>query len=160
MENEKVVIGLSGGVDSSVAAYLLKEQGYDVIGVFMINWKENTGTLTAGCTWEDDVTFAEMIARKLGILFMLLTFPIFTGNGWLTICSPNIKKGALLIPMCFATARSSSTCLWTSLWNSVPNMWQQVIIAEGIPLKVMGRIITGYWPVPIQIKTRAISFVS
>ncbi len=69
MNKEKIVIGLSGGVDSSVAAYLLKKEGYDVIGVFMINWKENTGSLTAGCTWEDDVTFAEMIAKKLDIPF-------------------------------------------------------------------------------------------
>ncbi len=69
MNKEKIVIGLSGGVDSSVAAYLLKKEGHDVIGVFMINWKENTGSLTAGCTWEDDVTFAEMIAKKLDIPF-------------------------------------------------------------------------------------------
>ena len=77
MEKKKVVIGLSGGVDSSVAAYLLKEQGFDVIGVFMINWKENTGTLTAGCTWEDDVTFAEMIARKLNIPFHVVDLSDF-----------------------------------------------------------------------------------
>jgi len=66
---EKVVVGLSGGVDSSVAAYLLKKEGYEVIGVFMINWKENTGSLTSGCSWEDDVTFAEMTAKKLDIPF-------------------------------------------------------------------------------------------
>jgi tRNA-uridine 2-sulfurtransferase len=66
---ERVVVGLSGGVDSSVAAYLLKKEGYDVIGVFMINWKENTGSLTSGCSWEDDVTFAEMTAKKLDIPF-------------------------------------------------------------------------------------------
>jgi tRNA-specific 2-thiouridylase len=77
MEKEKVVIGLSGGVDSSVAAYLLKEQGYDVIGVFMINWKENTGTLTAGCSWEDDVAFAEMIAKKLDIPFHIVDLSDF-----------------------------------------------------------------------------------
>ena len=66
---QRVVVGLSGGVDSSVAAYLLKKEGYEVIGVFMINWKENIGTLTSGCSWEDDVTFAEMTAKKLDIPF-------------------------------------------------------------------------------------------
>lgn len=69
MKKGKVIIGLSGGVDSSVAAYLLKKQGYDVTAVFMINWKETTGTLTSECTWEDDVVFAEMIAKKLDIPF-------------------------------------------------------------------------------------------
>jgi len=77
MIKEKVVIGLSGGVDSSVAAYLLKEEGYDVIGVFMINWKDNTGTLTAECSWEDDVTFAEMIAKKLDIPFHVIDLSEF-----------------------------------------------------------------------------------
>ena len=66
---KKVVIGLSGGVDSSVAAFLLKKEGYEVIGLFMINWKENIGTLTSGCSWEDDITFAEMTAKKLDIPF-------------------------------------------------------------------------------------------
>jgi tRNA-specific 2-thiouridylase len=66
---EKVCIGLSGGVDSSVAACLLKEQGYDVFALFMINWKESAGSLTSGCTWEDDVIFAEMTAKKLDIPF-------------------------------------------------------------------------------------------
>jgi tRNA-specific 2-thiouridylase len=74
---EKVVVGLSGGVDSSVAAYLLKQQGYEVIGVFMINWKERTGTLTSSCTWEDDITFAEMIARKLDIPFHVVDLSDF-----------------------------------------------------------------------------------
>jgi tRNA-uridine 2-sulfurtransferase len=64
---EKVVIGLSGGVDSSVAAYLLKQEGYDVIGLFMINWHDTTGTLYGDCAWKDDLTFAELVARKLEI---------------------------------------------------------------------------------------------
>ena len=72
MNKGKVVIGLSGGVDSSVAAWLLKKEGYEVIGVFMINWKESTGTLTSGCTWEDDVIFAEMVAKKLDIPFHVI----------------------------------------------------------------------------------------
>ena len=67
--NKKVVIGLSGGVDSSVAAWVLKEQGYDVIGLFMKNWHDTTGLLQSDCHWEDDLMFAEMVARKLGIPF-------------------------------------------------------------------------------------------
>ena len=64
---QRVVIGLSGGVDSSVAAYLLKEQGYDVIGLFMINWHDTTGTLEGDCPWHDDRVFAELVAKRLDI---------------------------------------------------------------------------------------------
>ena len=67
--NKKVVIGLSGGVDSSVAAWVLKEQGYDVIGLFMKNWNDTTGLLQSDCHWEDDLMFAEMVAKKLNIPF-------------------------------------------------------------------------------------------
>ena len=70
--NERVVIGLSGGVDSSVAALLLKEQGYDVIAVFMINWHDKTGVLKGDCPWDEDVTFAEMVAKQIGIPFHVL----------------------------------------------------------------------------------------
>ncbi len=66
---KRVVIGLSGGVDSSVAAWVLKEQGYDVTGLFMKNWHDNTGVLEGDCSAEDDVMFAEMVARKLDIPF-------------------------------------------------------------------------------------------
>lgn len=65
----KVVVGLSGGVDSSVAAYLLKEQGYEVLGLFMRNWHDTTGTLAGDCPWEDDRMFAELVAKKLDIEF-------------------------------------------------------------------------------------------
>ena len=64
---ERVVVGLSGGVDSSVAAYLLKQQGYDVVGLFMINWRDMTGKLEGECTWQDDRLFAEMVAKRLDI---------------------------------------------------------------------------------------------
>ena len=67
--NKKVVVGLSGGVDSSVAAWVLKEQGYDVIGLFMKNWHDTTGLLQSDCHWEDDLMFAEMVAKKLQIPF-------------------------------------------------------------------------------------------
>jgi len=65
----KVVIGLSGGVDSSVAAWLLKESGYEVTGLFMKNWHDTTGLLQSECHWEDDIMFAEMVAKKLQIPF-------------------------------------------------------------------------------------------
>jgi tRNA-specific 2-thiouridylase len=64
-----VVIGLSGGVDSSVAAWVLKEQGFDVEGLFMRNWHDTTGLLQSDCHWEDDLMFAEMVAKKLEIPF-------------------------------------------------------------------------------------------
>jgi tRNA-specific 2-thiouridylase len=64
---KKVVIGLSGGVDSSVAAWVLKEQGYDVTGLFMKNWHDTTGLLQSDCHWEDDLMFAEMVSKKLNI---------------------------------------------------------------------------------------------
>ena len=66
---KKIAVGLSGGVDSSVAAWLLKQQGYDLLGLFMINWRETTGTLSGDCPWEDDVIFARLVARKLDIPF-------------------------------------------------------------------------------------------
>ena len=66
---KKVIVGLSGGVDSSVAAWILKEQGYDVIGLFMKNWHDTTGLLQSECHWEDDLMFAEMVAKKLKIPF-------------------------------------------------------------------------------------------
>ncbi len=66
---KRAVIGLSGGVDSSVAAWVLKEQGYDVTGLFMRNWHDRTGLIQSDCHWEDDLMFAEMVAKKLKIPF-------------------------------------------------------------------------------------------
>ncbi len=68
---KRVVIGLSGGVDSSVAAFLLKQQGYDLTALFMVNWHDRTGAVTSACTWEEDALIAEMAAKKLDIPFQI-----------------------------------------------------------------------------------------
>ena len=69
MKRKRVIVGLSGGVDSSVAAHLLNQQDYEVIGLFMKNWHDESVTLSNDCPWLEDSNDAMLVAEKLGIPF-------------------------------------------------------------------------------------------
>ena len=103
----KICVGLSGGVDSSVAALLLKRQGYDVFAMFMQNWHDTEGTLHGDCEWEEDRFVAELVARKIGIPFYFVDLSE-QYRGWSIICLTNTPAAVRPTLTCSVTAKSSS----------------------------------------------------
>tara|TARA_B100000767_G_scaffold275007_1_gene310000 strand:+ start:4929 stop:6122 length:1194 start_codon:yes stop_codon:yes gene_type:complete len=90
---KKVVVGLSGGVDSSVAAYLLKKQGYEVIALFMKNWHDESVTLSDECPWLEDSNDAMIVADKLGIPFQTVDLSVAYKERIVDYMFDEYKKG-------------------------------------------------------------------
>merc|ERR1712000_210922 len=102
---QKVIVGMSGGVDSSVSAYLLQQQGYEVEGLFMKNWEEDDND--EYCAAAEDLADAQAVADKLGIYLTPLTLLPSTGTTCLSISWQNTKRAARRIRISCATRKSN-----------------------------------------------------
>ena len=126
--SKTVVIGMSGGVDSSVAALLLKEQGYNVIGLFMLNWEENDEN--GCCTAEDDYADVRRVCSVLDIPYYTVNFAKEYMDRVFSYFLGNIKQAEPPIPTCFATVKSSSAPSWKK-----PKSLARTTLRRGITAK-------------------------
>ncbi len=102
---KKVIVGMSGGVDSSVSAYLLQQQGYQVEGLFMKNWEEDDGE--EYCTAAEDLADAQAVCDKLGIELHTINFAAEYWDNVLNISYPNIRQVVLQTLTSYATKKSN-----------------------------------------------------
>ena len=93
MKKPRVLLAMSGGVDSSVAALLLKKQGYEVIGAFMVNWSDTKNKITGECSWREERRIAMKIAAKLEIKFITLNFEEEYKKDVVEVMFKNYQKG-------------------------------------------------------------------
>ena len=89
----KVLLAMSGGVDSSVAVLLLKKQGYEVIGAFMVNWSDTKNKITGECSWREERRIAMKIAAKLEIKFITLNFEKLYKKEVVDVMFKNYQRG-------------------------------------------------------------------
>lgn len=127
-----VVIGMSGGVDSSVAALLLKRQGYNVIGLFMRNWEETDEN--GVCTAADDYADVRKVCTTIGIPYFTVNFAKEYLDRVFPTFLPNIPQGARRIRMFYAIAKSNSARSFRKRRNSVRTISPRGIIAK-FPMK-------------------------
>ena len=116
----RIVVGLSGGVDSSVAVWLLQQAGHEVIGIFMRNWHDESVVIDNECPWIDDANDAMLVASHLGIPFQVLDLSAQYKERIVDYMFEEYAAGRTPTQMCCATAKSNLTCS-----SSLPLNWGQ-----------------------------------
>ena len=142
----RVVVGLSGGVDSSVAAHLLLEQGHEVIGIFMRNWHDDAVILDDECPWIEDSNDAILVAEQLGIPFQVIDLSQDYKTRIVDYMFAEYQAGRTPNPDVLCNREIKFDLFLKLPSNSVRNMWPPAITANERKRAVLKRLPTAYWP--------------